>query len=435
MLACLEAQAEVPVAAFQSLGDSDSIAGAHARRADRQLPPGFNPLGILTPLLAVLRSADDLTVTQFQSLGDSDSIAGMSPRAKLLHDILFQSLGDSDSIAGPLPAGSGRGRPSCFNPLGILTPLLADSCWVLRGSTCLLSWSVGCCIIWATRCRRRPSRKKALTIPTGTPSSATSTTGRPTLAAGQPVISVDTKKKELVGEYTNGGREWRPAGEPSRSTSTTSPTPRWGTRRTRTGSTTWPPTGLGVRGHRPRHRRVRGRDDPPLVEPDRPRPSTPTPTRLLITADGGGSNGYRTRAWKTELAALAAETGLAITVCHFPPGTSKWNKIEHRLFSHITDELARRTTDRAARHRRTPSPRHDHPTGLTVHAELDTNSYPTGVKITDEQNRRPTPHPPRLPRRLELHTRPNQHPQTTRLIFAASPGDSVAAWNPRRPHC
>ena len=65
-------------------------------------------------------------------------------------------------------------------------------------------------------------------------------------------------------------------------------------------------------------------------------PTTRTPRRLLITADAGGSNGYRTRAWKAELAALAAETGLEITVCHFPPGTSKWNKIEHRLFSHIT---------------------------------------------------------------------------------------------------
>jgi Rhodopirellula transposase DDE domain len=106
----------------------------------------------------------------------------------------------------------------------------------------------------------------------------------------------------------------------------------------------------------------------------------PQARRLLICADGGGSNGYRTRLWKTELACLADETGLAITVCHLPPGTSKWNKIEHRLFSHISmnwrgrplqshevivESIAATTTD----------------TGLSVHAELDTGSYPTGIKI------------------------------------------------------
>ena len=105
---------------------------------------------------------------------------------------------------------------------------------------------------------------------------------------------------------------------------------------------------------------------------------------LLICADGGGSNGYRTRLWKTELAALAASTGLAITVCHLPPGTSKWNKIEHRLFSHISMnwrgppltsheivvQTIAATTTRAA---------------LTVTAELDTASYPKGIKISDRQ--------------------------------------------------
>ena len=106
--------------------------------------------------------------------------------------------------------------------------------------------------------------------------------------------------------------------------------------------------------------------------------------RLLICADGGGSNGYRLRAWKTQLAALAEETGLAITVCHLPPGTSKWNKIEHRLFSHISMnwrgrpltshqviiDLIGATTTR---------------TGLKVHAELDDSIYPTGIKISDNQ--------------------------------------------------
>jgi hypothetical protein len=114
------------------------------------------------------------------------------------------------------------------------------------------------------------------------------------------------------------------------------------------------------------------------------RAAYPAASRLLITADGGGSNGYRTRLWKTELADLAAETGLRITVCHLPPGTSKWNKIEHRLFSHISMNWRGR-----------PLTSHDvivntiaattTRTGLTVHAELDTNTYPTGVKIPDQQ--------------------------------------------------
>ena len=110
----------------------------------------------------------------------------------------------------------------------------------------------------------------------------------------------------------------------------------------------------------------------------------PAARRLLVTADAGGSNGYRTRAWKAELAALAVETGLEITVCHFPPGTSKWNKVEHRLFSHITMNWRGRpltshevivqtiaaTTTR---------------TGLRVRAELDDSTYDTGVKISDRQ--------------------------------------------------
>jgi hypothetical protein len=107
-------------------------------------------------------------------------------------------------------------------------------------------------------------------------------------------------------------------------------------------------------------------------------------TRLLITADAGGSSGYRTRAWKTELAALAAETGLTVTVCHFPPGTSRWNAIEHRLFSHITMNWRGRpltshevvvNTIAATTTR----------TGLSVRAQLDTNNYPKGVAIGDEQ--------------------------------------------------
>ena len=135
-----------------------------------------------------------------------------------------------------------------------------------------------------------------------------------------------------------------------------------------------------------------------IVRPTRTRP------RLLITADGGGSNGYRTRLWKIELARLADQTGLAITVCHLPPGTSKWNKIEHRLFSHISMNWRGRpltshevivNTIAATTTR----------TGLTVDAELDTANYPTGHQDHRPADARPGsnhPAPPRVPRRLEL---------------------------------
>lgn len=114
----------------------------------------------------------------------------------------------------------------------------------------------------------------------------------------------------------------------------------------------------------------------------------PTARRLLICADGGGSNGYRTRLWKTELAALTEETGprSPSAVCHLPPGTSKWNKIEHRLFSHISMNWRGRPLEShevivntlAATTTRT---------GLTVHAELDTGNYPKGIKVTDQQTK------------------------------------------------
>src|SRR6185503_12016754 len=116
----------------------------------------------------------------------------------------------------------------------------------------------------------------------------------------------------------------------------------------------------------------------------RGREDYPGASRLLITADAGGSNGYRYRVWKSELAALSAEMGLQITACHFPPGTSKWNKIEHRLFSHITMNWRSR-----------PLTSHEvivatiasttTGTGLTVRAKLDTGTYPTGVPVSDEQ--------------------------------------------------
>jgi len=201
--------------------------------------------------------------------------------------------------------------------------------------------------------------------------------------AGQPVISVDTKKKELVGDFKNSGRQWRPAGEPVPVSVHDFADPQLGKAvpygiYDLTANTGWVNVGtdhdtaaFAVESIR---RWWHGQGQA----------AYPRATRLLITADAGGSNGYRTRAWKLELAQLAAETGLTITVCHLPPGTSKWNKIEHRLFSHITMNWSGRpltshevivqsiaaTTTR---------------TGLRVTAELDTNTYPTGVRIKDAE--------------------------------------------------
>jgi hypothetical protein len=106
--------------------------------------------------------------------------------------------------------------------------------------------------------------------------------------------------------------------------------------------------------------------------------------RLLVCADAGGSNGYRVRAWKLELARFAAEAGLQVTVCHFPPGTSKWNKVEHRLFSHISTNwrgrplVSHQVIVELIEATRTRS-------GLRVHAELDRGSYPLGVKVSDRE--------------------------------------------------
>jgi hypothetical protein len=201
--------------------------------------------------------------------------------------------------------------------------------------------------------------------------------------AGDPVISVDAKKKELVGEFANAGRQWRPRGQPARVRDHDFATEAEGKAipygiYDLAADAGWVNVGtdhdtaaFAVESVR-RWWQAQGRADYPAAG------------RLLVTADAGGSNGYRTRAWKTGLAALAAETGLAITVCHFPPGTSKWNKIEHRLFAHISmnwrgrpltshqvvvNSIAATTTR----------------TGLTVHAELDPGSYPAGEQVTSAQ--------------------------------------------------
>jgi transposase len=201
--------------------------------------------------------------------------------------------------------------------------------------------------------------------------------------SSDPVISVDTKKKELVGDFKNAGREWRPKGQPVATRTHDFPGDSLGKAvpygvYDLAADAGWVNVGtdhdtaaFAVESIR-RWWKAAGGSDYPLAR------------RLLITADAGGSNGYRTRAWKAELAALAVETGLQITCCHFPPGTSKWNKVEHRLFSAITMNWRGR-----------PLTSHEvivqtiaattTATGLRVHAELDTSAYDTGVKISDAQ--------------------------------------------------
>jgi transposase len=200
--------------------------------------------------------------------------------------------------------------------------------------------------------------------------------------SGQPVISVDTKKKEQLGRLPSPGRQWRPKGDPvqveDHSFFFTGPAvPHaipYGIYDL-AADRGWVNVGVdhdtsafAVASIR-RWWQARGRGDYPAA------------ARLLITADAGGSNSYRYRMWKAELAGLAAGTGLAITVCHFPPGTSKWNKIEHRLFSHITMNWRGRpltshevvvATIAATRTR----------TGLRVEAALDARDYPLGVSVS-----------------------------------------------------
>jgi transposase len=203
--------------------------------------------------------------------------------------------------------------------------------------------------------------------------------------AGEPVVSVDTKKRQQLGRLPMGGREWRPKGEPvqveDHSFFFTGPEVEqaipYGIYDI-TRNTGWVNAGVdhdtsvfAVESIR-RWWKVRGSQDYPEA------------SRLLITADAGGSNSYRYRVWKSELAALAAETGLAITVCHFPPGTSKWNKIEHRLFSHITmNWRGRPLTSHEVVVQTIAAIRTS--AGLRVEAVLDPGDYPTGVAISKER--------------------------------------------------
>jgi len=203
------------------------------------------------------------------------------------------------------------------------------------------------------------------------------------LASNEPAISVDTKKKELVGDFKNAGREWHKRGAAEEVRVHDFVIPELG-RAVPYGiydiaeDTGWVNVGIdhdtaafavnAIKNWWTQMGRAR----------------YPNATSLMITADGGGSNGARVRLWKVELQKLADELGLAITVCHLPPGTSKWNKIEHRLFSFITQnwrgkpllshqvivQLIAATTTK---------------TGLEVRCELDPNSYPAGIKISDDE--------------------------------------------------
>ena len=200
---------------------------------------------------------------------------------------------------------------------------------------------------------------------------------------GQPVISVDTKKKELVGDFKNGGREWRAKGQPEEVRVHDFMDKRLGKAipygvYDLAANAGWVSVGIdhdtaafAVETIR-RWWRHMGQ------------PLYPRATALLITADGGGSNSCRNRLWKVALQRLADELGVAISVCHFPPGTSKWNKIEHRLFSQIAvNWRGRPLTSLEVIVQLIGDTRTE--TGLQVRAELDNSCYPTGTKVTDEE--------------------------------------------------
>jgi hypothetical protein len=202
-------------------------------------------------------------------------------------------------------------------------------------------------------------------------------------ARGAPVVSVDTKKKELVGVFAQGGREWQPSGEPvpvrvhdflDETLGKVIPYGVYDLAR----NTGW--VSVGIDHDTPafavesiaRWWRYMGRK------------TYPETRELLITADAGGSNSARARLWKLELQRFADRTGLTISVSHFPPGTSKWNKIEHRLFCHITENWrGRPLTDHETIVQLIGSVRTT--TGLTVKAKLDTREYPLGVKVPDDE--------------------------------------------------
>jgi len=265
------------------------------------------------------------------------------------------------------------------------------------------------------------------------------------LDAGDPVVSVDAKKKEKVGNFANGGAEWRPKGDPQRVLSHDFPSDAEGKAI---------PYGIYDLGANSGWVSVGTDHDTSAFAAQALRrwwradgqARYPHARRLLICADSGGSNAARSRAWKVQIARLAAGTGLEITVCHYPPGTSKWNKVEHRLFAQITRnwrgrplishqaviELISATTTT---------------TGLTVHAELDTGSYETGLTYTPRQiaalpitrhdfhgdwnyTVRPEPHETPVPTRKQT-TRPTKHQLILRACLVSWPAgvcEPAASW-------
>lgn len=234
------------------------------------------------------------------------------------------------------------------------------------------------------------------------------------LAAGEPATSVDTKKKELVGPFKNGGREWQPAGRPESVRVHDFVGPQLG-RVSPYGiydlaqNTGWVNVGI---------------DHAPAafaVESIRRwwaamgRAVYPRGTRLLITADGGGSNGARVRLWKLELQRFADQTGLTIEVCHLPPGTSRWNQIEHRLFLFITQNwrgapmvIYAAIVSLIAATRTAAS--------LTVGCQLDTDTYPAGRKVSDAELAT-----------VRLHRDPFHGAWNYIILPAATPSDTVTS--------
>jgi DNA-binding phage protein len=202
------------------------------------------------------------------------------------------------------------------------------------------------------------------------------------LGQGLPVLSVDAKKKENIGEFKNGGQEWQPKGQPEevnvhdfmdKELGKAIPYGVYDSGR----NSAWVVVGQDHDTSAFAVESIRRwwQGEGSLIYPDA--------KELLICADGGGSNGSRVRLWKYELARLATDAGLSVTVCHLPPGTSKWNKIEHRLFAHITMNWRGRpltSHDVVVNLINSTTTRQ----GLKVHAEQDTRQYPTGVKVSDK---------------------------------------------------
>jgi hypothetical protein len=211
------------------------------------------------------------------------------------------------------------------------------------------------------------------------------------MGKGVPVISVDTKKKELIGAYKNGGREWRRKGHALKVNGHDFPNPNVPRAH---------PYGIFDIAENQGFVNIGTDHDTPAFAvasirawwKNKGKTVYPGASSLLVTADSGGSNGDRLRSWKWELQQFANESGMTISVCHFPPGTSKWNKVEHRLFSFISQNwrgqplltyetvvnLISRTTTT---------------TGLTVSCRLDRRKYPTGRKVTKEEWKKINLHP------------------------------------------